>query len=114
MIYRESVGDSQQKDQIAEEVSKFEKEVENIRKNKNKPDFKPELIYIMVSKKINTRFFASRGDLLQNPPPGSLMVDSVSSENFIEFHLVPQQVTQGTCTPTLFRIAYYNTKVPLE
>lgn len=42
------------------------------------------------------------------------MVESMSSEDRNEFHLAAQYVTQGTCTPTLFRVAYDTSKMPQE
>jgi len=40
------------------------------------------------------------------------MVESMSTDNLYDFHLAAQYVTQGTCTPTLFRVAYDKTKMP--
>lgn len=39
----------------------------------------------------------------------------MSINNAYDFYLVPQYVTQGTCTPTHFQIAYDSTlKIPQE
>lgn len=77
-----------------------------------------------VNKKINTRYFSIDKENLQNPnkfvpelsnpDSGSIMVESLSQDNMYDFHLAAQYVTQGTCTPTLFRIAYDKSKVPQE
>ena len=42
------------------------------------------------------------------------MVESISSGESYDFHLAAQYVTQGTCTPTLFKVAYDTTKMPQE
>ena len=43
---------------------------------------------------------------LENPGSGSIILEPLSKEGEYEFHLVPQVVTQGTCTPTHYRVAY--------
>lgn len=47
-----------------------------------------------------------------NPESGSVVIDALSVDNMYDFHLAAQYVTQGTCTPTLFRVAYDTTKMP--
>lgn len=80
-------------------------------------NYNPEVVIMTVNKKINSRFFEV-GDKggnnnnskfvpnLYNPLSGSVITEAMASENRNEFHLVAQLVTQGTCTPTLFRVAY--------
>lgn len=41
ILYRESAGDSQQKELVQEEVRQLKNEIENIRNKKNRPDFQP-------------------------------------------------------------------------
>lgn len=42
------------------------------------------------------------------------MVESLSVDDMYDFHLAAQYVTQGTCTPTLFRVAYDTSQMPHE
>lgn len=79
---------------------------------------------VTVNKKINTRYFMTEQDNSQNPnkfipkifnpDSGSIMVESISADDMYDFHLAAQYVTQGTCTPTLFRVAYDKSKMPQE
>ena len=77
---------------------------------------------MIVNKKINSRYYsvgsekvpAHRTPALFNTDSGSVVLDPLSVNNSYDFHLVSQYVTQGTCTPTLFKIAYDNSKIPQE
>ena len=40
--------------------------------------FSPKVVVIVVTKKINTRFFAPSGGGLQNPPPGTVVDTEVT------------------------------------
>ncbi len=77
---------------------------------------------VTVNKKINSRYFSVGKENPQNPnkfvpelfnvDSGSIMVEPFSTDDSYDFHLSAQYVTQGTCTPTLFRVAYDTTKMP--
>lgn len=79
---------------------------------------------MVVNKKINTRFFqeinssGSQGKFqtgVSNPMSGSCLVDEISIGNQYDFHLAAQKVTQGTCTPTHYIVAYDNSEtIPQE
>lgn len=79
---------------------------------------------VTVNKKINSRFYNADKDRQQplnkfiskllNVDSGSIIVEQLSQDNSYDFHLAAQYVTQGTCTPTLFRVAYDTTKMPQE
>ena len=49
-----------------------------------------------------------------NVDSGSVIAEPLSIDDSYDFHLAAQYVTQGTCTPTLFRVAYDTTKMPQE
>jgi aubergine-like protein len=51
---------------------------------------------------------------LLNVDSGSIIVEPLSRDDSYDFHLAAQKVTQGTCTPTLYRVAYDTTKMPQE
>jgi len=81
-------------------------------------------MYLTVNKKINTRFFdtgesntQSQGKFfprVSNPPSGSVIFDEISVDNLYDFHLAAQKVTQGTCTPTQYIVAYNRSNIPQE
>ncbi len=90
--------------------------IEKIAKNTKTENYKPEVQYIMANKKINARFYNMRREQgsnrskflpeVENPEPGSVIFEDISSTNGLDFHLAAQKVTQGTCTPTLYRVAF--------
>lgn len=65
-----------------------------------------KLAYVIVSKRINTKFFLQcRGDA-QNVPAGTVVDDVVTLREHYDFILVSQHVTQGTATPTHYNVLY--------
>jgi len=86
-----------------------------------RPDYKPEVVYITVNKKINARIFEatesnnSQGKFqprVANPSSGSCLFDELSVDKLYDFHLTAQKVTQGTCTPTHYIVVYNSSKIP--
>ena len=77
-----------------------------------------------VNKKISSRFFSSENDdprqgakflpRVFNPDSGSVIVEEMSKDDSYDFHLAAQLVTQGTCTPTHYTVAYNASKIPQE
>lgn len=55
-----------------------------------------KLAYIIVSKKINTRFFQTNGNGVSNPSPGTVIDNTVTLRQRYEFFLVSQSCNQGT------------------
>jgi len=122
IIYREGLSDMQVDKQLPAEIQAVNNMVTKIADKIKKPDYNPEIVYMTVEKKINTRFFSTydgkgvkKGDpKLENPGSGSIILEEMSIDNAFDFHLVPQVVNQGTCTPTHYRVAYTNSEVPIE
>lgn len=56
--------------------------------------------FLIVNKRINTRFF--KGD--KNPVPGTIVDDVVTLPERYDFYLVPQEVRQGTVSPTSYNV----------
>lgn len=79
---------------------------------------------VLVNKKINSRFYAMGRQNAQqpnkfvpelfNPDSGSVIIEAMSNNDDYDFHLASQLVTQGTCTPTQFKVAYDKTSMPQE
>jgi len=78
-------------------------------------------VYIIVNKRINARFFSYQREespkfspSFDNPESGTVIFEELSCDNSYDFHLVAQKVTQGTCNPTHYRIAFDSSKIPQE
>ena len=74
-------------------------------------DYSPEISIVLVNQKSNDRFFEqnNNGSKFYNPQSGSIIIDGMSRNNQYDFHLAPQNVTRGSCSPTLFKVAYDTT-----
>ena len=59
--------------------------------------------YIIVSKRINTRFFMG-GGRPDNPPSGTVVDDVVTLPERYDFFLISQSVRQGTVNPTSYNV----------
>ena len=109
IIYRDGVGESQLPDVIREETNLIKEMFGRV-----KEGYKPQFTEIVVTKRINDRFFV-RNDRkgFVNPPSGTVVARDVVSNNF-DFFLVAQDVTMGTCTPTHYNVIYNDTNLPEE
>lgn len=114
VINRESPGDSLLKNVKDHEVSIIKEAIENVKQKTKKLNYNPELLYLFVNKKINTRFFGATRTNLFNPDPGSVITEELSIDDRFDFHLVAQKVTQGTATPTHYIVGYDSSKMPQE
>lgn len=96
VIYRDGVGE-QMRDQIIEkELSQFTAAMQPLF---NKAADLPLITLIVVNKRINQRMFIAgrNGGQVENPPPGSIIDDSLvenqTDNQCFDFFLVPQQTT---------------------
>lgn len=64
--------------------------------------YKPTLTYIVVQKRINTKFFMQkvREPQNQNPLPGTIIDHTVTRKFLVDFFLISQSVRQGTVSPS--------------
>ena len=102
IIYRQGAS-LQQKNYLKAEIKEIEQECKN-----NNILF----YYILVNTKTNFKFFEKSGNNYVNPESGLLIIDGVTNKNFFEFYIQPQEVTQGSATPTCFHVAYGNMEFP--
>lgn len=111
IIYRDGVGDSQINEVNIKEVNSIRDHITT-----SFPEKTIELTVILVTKRLNERFFKSDiGGILTNPINGLVVDSQVVSDNFFEWFMVAQNVTQGTATPTKFRIIYNdNEEIPSD
>lgn len=100
VVYRDGVSEGD-----IEYVYKYElKQIEDAIKNiiPGKPI---KLCFIIVTKRINTRFFAKfPNNRFDNPIPGTVVDSVVTREERYDFFLISQSVRQGTVTPTMYNI----------
>ncbi|XP_018431983.1 PREDICTED: piwi-like protein 1 [Nanorana parkeri] len=101
IIYRDGVGDGQLDTLVNYEIGQL---VDSIKATGK--DYSPRLSVIVVKKRLNTRFFASLGGRLQNPPPGTIVDVEVTRPEWYDFFIVSQSVRQGTVSPTHYNVVY--------
>ena len=68
--------------------------------------------YILVNTKSNYKIFHIENDKYYNPYSGLLVLNGIINRNFFEFYIQPQEVNEGSCTPTCFHVAYGNLDFP--
>jgi aubergine-like protein len=101
-FYRDGVGEGQVKQVFDHELKKIQQIIGGCEE-----DEKPKLTFIIVSKRINTRFFApmSQGPKpFLNPPSGTVVDDVVTLPERFDFFLISQSVRQGTVNPTSYNV----------
>ena len=81
-----------------------ETEVANIRDVFTKLKIDPRLAYIIVNKRINSRFYAKKGADYGNPPAGTVIDECVTLPERYDFFVIPQNVRQGTVNPTSYNV----------
>lgn len=98
IVYRDGVGDGQ-----IEYVK--ETEIVAIQTVCRKLHFEPKLTFIIVSKRINARFFKPLSNSkVTNPPSGTIVDDVVTLPERYDFFLISQSVRQGTVNPTSYNV----------
>ena len=102
IIYRQGVS-LEQKEFLKEEV----KQIDSTCKTKNILYY-----YILVNTKTTFKFFEKSKNEYYNPYSGLLIIDGVTNRRFFEFYIQPQEVTQGSATPTCFHVAFGNLDFP--
>ena len=87
----------------------LEHEIEAFKGAFKQMEVQVQFTYIIISKRISTRFFAkispSRQDV-DNPLPGTIVDDVVTLPERYDFFLVPQNVRQGTVAPISVNIIH--------
>ncbi|XP_008847235.1 piwi-like protein 3 [Nannospalax galili] len=98
VVYRDGVGDGQLQALLDSEVAQM---VEFFKRGR-KPCI--PLTFIVVKKRINTRFFVNEASM--NPPPGTVVDQVVTREEWYDFYIVSQTSQDGTVTPTHYNVIY--------
>ncbi|KDR10248.1 Protein piwi, partial [Zootermopsis nevadensis] len=63
------------------------------------------MAFIVVTKRIRTRLFHNN----ENPPPGTVADDCITTPEICDFFLVPRSVCQGTVRPTGYGVLFNKT-----
>lgn len=101
IVYRDGIGDGQLAVCRDYEVPQFINCFPNIN-----PSYSPKLTFIVCQKRINTRIFAQKNGSLDNPPPGTVMDNTITRRDWVDFFLVSQNVRQGTVSPTHYVVIH--------
>lgn len=108
IFYRDGVGEGQLREVQTIEIPSILNGFSKI-----SADYKPNFCEVIVTKKINDRFFTPNGpgaNKYYNPPSGTWVSEQMVSKNY-DFFLCAQNVTQGTCTPTHYTVLYNDTNI---
>ena len=100
VLYRDGVGNGQFEFVKGYEVGQFKEAFKRV-----SPDYNPKLTFIIVQKRINSKFFriidGKTGQAsMANPQPGSILDHSITSRYLYDFYMIAQHVNQGTTTPS--------------
>jgi aubergine-like protein len=104
IIYRDGVGTSQFQTVVNDEIPQVVEGIKNF-----DPAWKPQLVCVLVNKRVNNRFFYED----RNPPPGTL-VDSGPVWPFYNFFMFSQNTISGTSTPTQYSVVYDESQIRPE
>ena len=100
LFYRDGVGEGQidivKKDEIAKIKAGLEQKYGK---------HCPALSVVLVTKRINDRFFTKSKKSLENPDNGLIVYSDVVKSSW-EFFMVAQKVTQGSATPTRYQVLH--------
>jgi len=99
-MYRDGVGDGQIPYIVDHEIQAIKKSFKQAYGSEDQVKF----TYIIVSKRINTRFFKMDNNQPSNPPSGTVVDDVVTLPERYDFFLVSQSVRQGTVNPTSYNV----------
>merc|ERR1712142_1178673 len=99
IMYRDGVGDGQISYVVEHEI----KAIKDCFKKVGLGESELKFTYVVVSKRINTRFFKA-GAQPSNPPSGTVVDDVVTLPERYDFFLVSQSVRQGTVNPTSYNV----------
>jgi aubergine-like protein len=105
LMYRDGVGDGDIHYIHTGEVQILEKTLKEIYGQRS-PGVEPRFCFIIVSKRINTRFFAKANGGVENPGSGVVIDSTVTLPERYDFYLISQSVRQGTVSPTSYNIIH--------
>lgn len=109
VVYRDGVGDGQLETVHSFEVTQLRECIKSM-----EADYEPGFTFIVVKKRINSRFFERSERGITNPPPGTVIDTEATRPEWYDFFLVSQSVRQGTVAPTHYNIIYDSSNLIAE
>ena len=106
VVFRDGVSDSQRSAVLEGEIPQFKLAFDKIRNGGGNLPKDPAMIFIVVNKRINARFYQNQGGKVSNPPLGTIIDREVVEKNGYDFYVMPAKATQGAMTPTHFFVVY--------
>ncbi|XP_020042473.2 piwi-like protein 3 [Castor canadensis] len=100
VVYRDGVGDGQLQALLDHELPQL------VRYLKHACRHSIKLAFIVVKKRINTRFFIEKNGLYHNPPSGTVIDVVLTREEWYDFYIVSQSSRSGMVTPTHYNVIY--------
>lgn len=108
IIYRDGVGDGQLSYIHDHELPQIQTKINEYIGHGY--DHEPQLLYIVLKKQINQRFFRmNENGEEDNPYPGTVVDSKITRRDMYDFLLVSQKVRQGTVTPVHYNVIYDST-----
>ena len=105
IVFRDGVSEGQFSVVKQYEVTQFEAAFSHL-----EGGYKPQLVVVVVQKRIRTRMFYSEGEgsrsKVMNAPPGTVLDHTVTSDTLYDFYLVSQHVGKGTVTPSHYVVVH--------
>lgn len=105
IIYRDGVGDGQLMSVMEQEVSQMKHIFEAA-----SPEYNPRFAFIVVKKRINSRFYTKHQDgSVSNPLPGTIIDTEATHQDWYDFFVISQSVRQGAVSPTHYNVLHDTT-----
>jgi aubergine len=99
IVFRDGVGEGQVNFVVLHEVRQMQECFATFGATYN-----PKFAFVIVTKRIGTRFMQDLGRTVENPPPGTLVNYGCTGADTYEYFIVAQAVRQGSVTPTAYQV----------
>ena len=107
VVFRDGVSESQEEYVRDIELAGLKKIISGFER------YNPEIVYMVVCKRIDQRFFLANNGNFGNPRAGTCVTDPVvCDEN--TFYLITSNVTQGTATPVKYKLIENSSNISKE
>ncbi|XP_051162825.1 piwi-like protein Siwi isoform X2 [Leptopilina boulardi] len=107
-MFRDGVGEGQLNQVTKVEVNRIQGMLKRVYAENNMP--LAALTYVIVTKRINSRFFLQKN----NPNPGTIVDDVITDPDKYDFFLVSAKANVGTITPTYYNVILDENKLRPE
>jgi len=102
ILFRDGVGDGHIPVVFKDELPQIQKAFSTV----GGSEYKPRFAFVIVTKRVHTRYFKMDGNNIVNPIPGTVVDDVITRPERYDFYLVPQCVRQGTVTPVSYNVIF--------